>query len=310
MYLKAILLSFSISPFFWLALSTTLHPRAPQSNCNACAPNPIASIYPNNVTGTINATTFVLVVPLSYARSLLPPRLAPLILSHAYTRFSIPSTHYPLVLENTIEHDIRYQGIKGVADFSSLRFTFPFLDLLNDNFTCFRYTSYIYLPPTVPIAITGAEGYGVNVISATFDPADAPYKHTSPEKDNFVFSVYPNASQSLGLPPAAFVRFQATSTASALPLAFYKNVTNQPTFGNNTAVCDNLIRFWNTSVSEGGNKPQHVEGLVKLSPPLVREEKAWSGVKAIRATEAFLENNYLPCGMLKGYKGTGQGDSG
>ncbi len=58
--------------FVFLLLSitspTTLKPRAPQSNCGTCAPNPIASIYPSNITGTINATTLVIIVPLTYAR--------------------------------------------------------------------------------------------------------------------------------------------------------------------------------------------------------------------------------------------------
>jgi hypothetical protein len=216
------------------------------------------------------------------------------------------------VLETTIEHDIRYEGANAVADFSSLRLTFPFIDLLNDNSTCFKYTSYIYLPPTIPLATAGAETYGITVLPATFDPADAPYAHSSPGGQDYIFSVYPNAnaSQTLGLPPAASVCFQPTSAAHALPLAFYRNVTNQPTFGNNTAVCDNLIRFWNTSVTAGLNEPENVLGVVRLSPPLVGEETVWSGVKGVRATEAFLENNDVPCAMLRGYGGTGEGDSG
>ena len=51
-------------------------------------------------------------------------------------------------------------------------------------------------------------------------------------------------------------------------------------------------------------------GVVRLSPPLVGEETVWSGVKGVRATEAFLENNDVPCAMLRGYGGTGEGDSG
>jgi len=213
------------------------------------------------------------------------------------------------VLETTIEHDIRYEGANAINDFSSLRLTFPFIDLLNDNSTCFKYTSYIYLPPTVPLATAGAETYGITFLPATFDPADASYAPSSPGRGDCIFSVYPNASQHLRLPPAASVCFQPTSEAHALPLAFYRNVTNQPTFGNNTAICDNLIRFWNTSVTTGQNEPQHLLGAVTLSPPLVGEETVWRGVKGIRATEAFLENNDVPCAMLRGYGGTGEGDS-
>jgi len=78
------------------------------------------------------------------------------------------------VLENTIEHDIRYKGANATADFSSLRFTFPFIDVLNDDSTCFKYTSYICLPPTVPLATVGAETHGITALPVAFDPADAP----------------------------------------------------------------------------------------------------------------------------------------
>ena len=296
-----------------LLLSSTptlcsLEPRAPQANCDECAPNPIASLYPNNGTGTINATTSVIIVPLSYALSLLPAQLVPL--PHAYTRFSIPPTHYPLVVENTIEHDFRYQGINAIADFSSLRFTFPFIDLLGDNSTCFRYTSYIYLPPTVPLAIAGAEVDGIIPIPATFDPANAAYRFSSAAMNSFVFSVYPNSSQTAGKPPAAEVFFKPTSKDPIHSLDFYRNVTNQPFFGNKTAVCEILIRFWNTSLSEGANQPENVEGIVKLGPPLVAKESVFRGVKGIRATQAFLENSNIPCEDFRGYRGTGEGDSG
>lgn len=296
--------------------STLIDPRAPQSNCTTCAPNPIASIYPNNITGTINATTSVIIVPLSYAQSLLPAHLHPL--PHAYsTRFSIPATHYPLILEGAIEHDIRFQGRSSIVDFSSLRFSFPFIDLLNDNSTCFRYRSYIYLPPTVPLALSGAEAYGIGAIRATFDPPDAPYRHSRPGRDDYVFRVFGNASRAHGLDriEATIHEWPTTTTTASeahdvLPLAFYRNVTNQPIVGNKTGLCDNLIQFWNTSLSTGDNRPLNVRGVVELSPPLVRERIVWRGVQGVRATEAFLENPDLPCESLRGYGGTGEGDSG
>ena len=305
---KSLFLICMIGLLFSTYSSAILHLQAPQSNCTTCAPNPIASIYPNNITGTINSTTSVIIVPLSYARSLLPSHLV--ILPHAYTRFSIPATHYPLFLESAIDHDVRFKGVSTIADFSSLRFSFPFIDLLNDNSTCFKYTSYIYLPPTVPLATSGAEVYGIGVVPATFDPADAPYKHSAPRKDDYVFTVYQNASQPFGLEHVAQIHHWPTSAASALPLAFYRNVTNQPIFGNKTGTCDNQMRFWNTTLSEGENQPQNVRGMVELSPPLVRERTIWRGVEGIRATEAFLEVTDLPCETLRGYGGTGEGDSG
>ena len=88
-------------------------------------------------------------------------------------------------------------------------------------------------------------------------------------------------------------------------------MTNQPIFGNDTTVCDNMIRFWNTSVSQGEYEPQDLYGEVELGPPLVGgRDRVWRGVKAVGVTTAFLENNYVPCVGLRGYKGTGSGDSG
>lgn len=288
--------------------STILQPRALQSNCSTCAPNPIANIYPNNVTGTVNATTSVIVVPLAYAQLLLPSHLKPL--PHAYARFYIPSTHYPLIVESIIDHDIRYQGLNPIIDFSFFRLSFPFIDLLNDNSSCFKYTGYAYLPPTSPVAIAGTEAYGIAALPSTFDPANAPYKPTSFYKNDFVFSVDPIAPKSLGLPAAASVRFWPATAANALPLAFYRNITNQPIFGNNNTVCDNVIRFWNTSLSEGDNQSKYLRGTVRLGPPLVHKETIWRDVEGIRAAQAFLENTLVPCQMLARYGGTGEGDSG
>lgn len=298
------------------AASVTLQAPAAEPTCSTCAANIIAKTYPNNVTATINGTSFVLPVPIDYARFLLPTGLASLILTHAYTRFPIPPNHYPIVLDNAFQHDIRYKGVNAVPDEPTLRLTFPFIGLLGDNSTCFRYTSYIYLE-NVKIAQNGTATYRINTITSTFDPPDQAFRELSPRGDKFnphgdkfYFSVYTDASRIHQNSPAAAGLFHPTSEHNAFPLAFYRNVTNQPTFGNNSALCDQKIRFWNTTLSEGDNCPQNVLADVMLSPPLLRKAKVWNGVKGIRASQAVLENLYLPCGSLRGYGGTGEGDSG
>ncbi|KAL8865713.1 MAG: hypothetical protein Q9174_006739, partial [Haloplaca sp. 1 TL-2023] len=235
-----------------------------KTQCTVCAPNPIASIYPNNITGTFNATTSIIVVPIDYARSLLPTDLAPLILTHAYKRFSIPSTHYPLVVENAIEHDIRIPGGISLPDFSSFRLTFPFINNIGDGFSCFRYISHIYLSELVPFAIQGYETYGAKVIKASFDPSDAAYRKARRHKA-LTFDAYPgNATAPFHIPPTAFVTSRDSPKGHNFPLAFYKNVTNQPFFGDNRTFCDDQKRFWNTSLSEGENEPRDVRSVVKL----------------------------------------------
>ncbi|KAL8926698.1 MAG: hypothetical protein Q9208_002772 [Pyrenodesmia sp. 3 TL-2023] len=301
-----------VALFALLAISTAL---APQSDCSTCLPNPVATVYPSNITGTINATTTIVLVSLPYARSLLPSRFANSILTHAYTRFNIHPSTYPLVLEAVIDHDIRFSNINAVRDFSSIRFTFPFLDLLGDGYSNFRYIGYIYLPPDNVLVINGTEAYGSTVLPAFFDPPDAPYKYTKNNK--FIsFAVYANSSISShhhrqkSNHLVASTRFRDTPNISPVPLAFFKNITNQPLFGNNSDICGNQIALWNTTTSTGAYAPQGIVGEASISPPLVPRKTVFRGIRGIRADRTFIETNYLPCASLKGYAGTGEGDSG
>ncbi|KAL8752294.1 MAG: hypothetical protein Q9199_005843 [Rusavskia elegans] len=198
-------------------------------------------------------------LPLSYAQSLLPSRFANSILTSAYTRFNISPTVYPLVVESVIDHDIRYNNFPVAADFSSFRITFPFIDLLGDGYSTFRYTGYIYLPPTNLLAINGSQGYGYTVLPGYFDPPDAPYKFASHNGRNRLFNVYeqtpspPNHHHKS--PPSKLIgstHFRPSISQSPIPLSFYKNVTNQIMFGNNTRVCDRMMSFWNTSITTAG----------------------------------------------------------
>ena len=284
----------------------------PQGNCTTCLPNPIATVYPYNVTGTINATTSVLLVSIPYARSLLPARFANSILTHAYTRFNIPKNKYPIVIDAAIDHDIRYNNANPVADFSSFRISFPFIDLLGDGYSSFRYIGFMYLPADNAIAIAGTAAYGEIVLPAFFDPPNAPYEATNNGRQ-ISFAVYTNDITPTHPGPNQLVArtlFRDFGKISPVPLAFYRNVTNQPMFGNNTSVCDNQISFWNTTTSTSAYEPQGVFGDVLISPPLVPKRRVYRGVRGIRAERAFLENNLLPCESLKGYAGTGSGDSG
>ena len=306
-----------MSKFFLLCLflllpAISVTSIAPQGKCTTCLPNPLATVYPHNVTGTINATTSILLVSIPYARSLLPARFANSILTHAYTRFSIPDNKYPIVVEATIDHDIRFNDTNLLADFSNFRITFPFIDLLGDGYSSFRYTGFVYLPADNAIVIGAAAAYGITALPAFFDPPDAPYKAMNHGRQ-ISFAVY-TSNITLTHPepyrPVARTLFKDFGSIAPVPLAFYRNVTNQPIFGNNTSVCDNMISFWNTTTSTGAYAPRGVVGDVLVSPPLVPERHVFRGVRGIRAERAFLENNFLPCESLKGYAGTGSGDSG
>lgn len=80
-------------------------------------PNPIASIYPNNATGTLNGTVAVIPIPLELARSIIPSQYR--ILEHAYRDLlpSFPEGMYPAVLQAVHDHDVQAFGFK-IPDFS------------------------------------------------------------------------------------------------------------------------------------------------------------------------------------------------
>lgn len=80
-------------------------------------PNPIASLYPNNATGTLNGTVSVLPIPLDLARKLIPSQYR--ILEHAYRHLlpSLPEGMYPAVLQALHDHEVQAFGYK-IPDFT------------------------------------------------------------------------------------------------------------------------------------------------------------------------------------------------
>lgn len=68
--------------------------------------------------------------------------------------------------------------------------------------------------------------------------------------------------------------------------------------------------MYNTTLSTGSNAPRGVKGSVTLSAPLLPQDLTFDNVFGVQVDTAFLENNGIPCANLKGYHGTGPGDSG
>jgi hypothetical protein len=88
----------------------------------------------------------------------------------------------------------------------------------------------------------------------------------------------------------------------------FKNITNQPLFGDGLPLCDNYITLFNTSVTEGRYAPVPVRGVVSARPPFYPAETTFEGAYGYRMANAFIERNGVPCEELKGYYGTGAGD--
>lgn len=147
------------------------------------------------------------------------------------------------------------------------------------------------------IALKGAMDYGTNVFPAAFDPPCDGYRAHAKDPRTTFFSAKSSDDNS------ASVTTTFSSTAEeTYPFAFFKNVTNQPTFADGKT-CDNMIRLFNTSVTDAPNRIESVKGTVKAKIFPLTMEHEWKSVYGLRMDTAFIENNYLPCEDFRGYDG-------
>ena len=116
------------------AILVALGTAAPQhSSCNGASlsgllgtvfpttvessPNPIATLYPQNVTGTINGTIAVVPIPYAEARCIIPSEYAILTTQYESILPGFPAGYYPLIVRSILDHDIIYDGLNLIADF-------------------------------------------------------------------------------------------------------------------------------------------------------------------------------------------------
>jgi hypothetical protein len=259
-------------------------------------PNPIASIYPTNATGTLNGTIAVVPIPLSLARNIIPSQYR--ILEHAYRALlpDFPKGMYPAMVQAMHDHDVQVFNFK-VDDFSRAGFEFPFVDILGDNHTSFRWAPAMLLTAGHELAIKGAQDYGTNVFEAVFDPPCDAYKsvkHAPPGTTSW---------EGKSTESGAYVSTVFSPTRKEVfPFEFFKNFTNQPSFANGST-CDEMVRLFNTSVSAAPYGIQPVKGTVRANLPPFSGEKEWKNVYGLRLDSAFIENNYLDCRSLRSYAG-------
>ncbi|RMZ68749.1 isoflavone reductase family [Pyrenophora seminiperda CCB06] len=260
-------------------------------------PNPIASVYPNNATGTLNGTISVLPISLELARELIPSKYK--ILEHAYRHLlpTFPEGMYPAILQAVHDHGVQASGFQ-IADFSRAGIEFPFLDLLGDNSTSFKWAPSLLMSADNAIALKGAADYGTNIFPATFEPSCDAYRAVPDAKEagTTFFS-----ADSLNTSAASITtEFSVTDEESLLPLSFFMNVTNQVMFADGKS-CDNMIRLFNTSVTTSPNKIERVKGTVRAKILPFKEDQYWQDACGIRLDTSFIENNYLPCENFRGY---------
>jgi hypothetical protein len=105
-------------PASLIALISTVLASDTSNVCRTSSlPNPIASQYYANITGTINGTLAVLPIPYAMARRIIPAQYE--ILTHQYRNMmpDLPRDMYPALLQAVYDHDIRYMDYK-MPDFS------------------------------------------------------------------------------------------------------------------------------------------------------------------------------------------------
>lgn len=81
------------------------------------SPNPIATLYPGNVTGTINGTLAVVPIPYAEARSIIPSQYGILVNQYESILPGFPAGFYPLIIRAILDHDIIFEGLNLVPDF-------------------------------------------------------------------------------------------------------------------------------------------------------------------------------------------------
>ena len=176
---------------------------------------------------------------------------------------------------------------------------FPFVDLLGDGYTSFKWAPSLLMTAGNEAALKGAADYGTNTFPATFEPGCDAYRAIPDSKKpgtTYFSATSLSGSESL----STLFSPITTKDDDAFPLSFFKNFTNQPTFADGKT-CDNMIRLFNTSLSTAGNGIERVQGTVRANVHPFAHELEWRNVYGIRLDSAFIENNYLPCENFKGY---------
>ncbi|OIW30235.1 hypothetical protein CONLIGDRAFT_681011 [Coniochaeta ligniaria NRRL 30616] len=270
--------------------------------------NPIASLFPNNATGVLNATLAIIPIPLETARRLIPLQYG--ILEHAYRSIlpNFPEGMYPVLLQAAHDHDVQLKAF-GITleDFSRIGLEFPFVDLLGDGHSSFRWAPAQLITADHDIALQGSMAYGTKVSPAAFQPPCDAYQRLPSGAPSGAATSFRATSASTGEYAEVQVsRLPAGSAASPYSIEAFKNITNQPTFAN-ASTCDNMIRLFNSSMSRGEYEPVFVRGRVRANVAPLEEAAEWSDVYGVQVATPFVENNYLDCRSMRGYAGTGGG---
>ncbi|KAH6691412.1 hypothetical protein F5X68DRAFT_252378 [Plectosphaerella plurivora] len=254
--------------------------------------NILHDLFPNNATGNFNATIVVIPITLDLARKIIPSSYK--ILEAAYRSLlpDFPADSYPVIIQAGHDHDIRYMEY-SIPDFSRVGFEFPFLDLLGDGFSSFKWAPEQMITASNPDAISGSREYGTVVYPSTFEPECNAYARDGD-------GTYFRAQSDLAHIALSYTASQSPSCGKGvIPIDFFKNVTNQPIFVNGSSCCDHT-RIYDTPLSLGQHAPVRIQASIEAKLGPFGTPTKFDGVQGIQVMAPFIENNYVSCESLKG----------
>ena len=153
--------------------------QAKSNNLSESLPTPIADQYPDQLTGSLNCSYFV--IPISYkeARAIIPAQY-PILTNQIKQAWKDHNKHkhkhaYPLVLSVQLDHDISIFDA-AIPDFNLVAFRFPFIDLLGDGRSSFTYLPTDLLSNTT-LGVSASKIYGIDAIVSNFTPFRDPYAY-------------------------------------------------------------------------------------------------------------------------------------
>jgi hypothetical protein len=263
--------------------------------------NDIAMRYPMNATGVLNGTLAMLPISMDLARSLIPAKYQ--ILTNAIRDLlpGFPSDTYPALLQIMHDHDVRYGPMK-MNDFQRASIEFPFVDLLGDGSTSFRWGSTMFISGTNMIGIGAIAEYGTIAFPSAFAPSCNAFDEVTPGTWTFRASGTNTTANCEDGKPCLTTSFTQDPAPDMRIADYFVNATNQPSFGKGT-VCDNQIRLFNAS--EWTHTPVigdiYADGAFGIAAGQRNSGGVWNGVKGFHAPSRFIENNYIPCEQLRGY---------
>ncbi|OTB01753.1 hypothetical protein M426DRAFT_63457 [Hypoxylon sp. CI-4A] len=282
--LSRLLLSTLLFAIIHGAISDQQVISSPRDSCiTQDAPNQHSQQYPDLATGILNGTTLIVPISLQTARQIIPAEYG--IIEDAYRALlpSFPDGMYPMMAQIVHDHDIKLASMNAsLPDFSRASLEFPFIDVLGDGVTSFRWANTFMMSASNPLAIQGAEGYGISVYPSTFHPSCNAYEASS-LLDGATFA----HSQSTNSTMDTFMTIETSPSRDMVPypLDFIANVTNQPVFGN-PSQCDYYMRLFNSTMASGAVP---VVGKVRTNLEPLIQPQIWDGVFGWQVATPFLE---------------------